>query len=235
MVLLGTVVNAAAIVVGGAAGMLLKRGIPESVSDAIMKGVALCVLYIGIDGALEGNNALIAILSIVVGGIIGTLLDLNGGLERLGVKIEKLLIKDPSSTSTFAKGLVTATLLFCVGAMAVVGSLNSGLTNDHSTLYTKALLDGISAMVFASTFGVGVLFSAVFVFIYQGAIALLAQLVAPALSDGVIAEMTCVGSILIIGLGLNMLGVVKLKVMNYVPGIFLAIGFYKLFELLGMM
>ena len=218
--MLGTLVNAGAIVVGSFVGLLLKKGLPEKITDAIMKGVALCVLYIGLDGCLEGDNALIAILSIVLGALVGTALDLDGRLCSLGDYMERKL---QAGGGSFSTAFVTASLLFCVGAMAVVGSLQSGLTGNHT------MLDGISSVVFAATLGPGVLMAGVAVLLYQGAITLLAQALAPVLNDAVVAEMTCVGSLLIIGLGLNMLGVTKLKVMNYVPAVFVAIGVCYLF------
>lgn len=224
--MLGTLVNAGAIVLGSFLGLLLKKGLPEKITDAIMKGVALCVLYIGLDGCLEGNNALIAILSIVLGALAGTALDLDGRLSALGDYMERKL---QAGGGSFSTAFVTASLLFCVGAMAVVGSLQSGLTGNHTMLYTKSMLDGISSVVFAATLGPGVLMAGVAVLLYQGAITLLAQALAPVLNDAVVAEMTCVGSLLIIGLGLNMLGVTKLKVMNYVPAVFVAIGVCYLF------
>ncbi len=224
--MLGTLVNAGAIVVGSFVGLLLKKGLPEKITDAIMKGVALCVLYIGLDGCLEGDNALIAILSIVLGALVGTALDLDGRLCSLGDYMERKL---QAGGGSFSTAFVTASLLFCVGAMAVVGSLQSGLTGNHTMLYTKSMLDGISSVVFAATLGPGVLMAGVAVLLYQGAITLLAQALAPVLNDAVVAEMTCVGSLLIIGLGLNMLGVTKLKVMNYVPAVFVAIGVCYLF------
>ena len=224
--MLGTLVNAGAIVLGSFIGLLLKKGLPEKITDAIMKGVALCVLYIGLDGCLEGDNALIAILSIVLGALAGTALDLDGRLSALGDYMERKL---QAGGGSFSTAFVTASLLFCVGAMAVVGSLQSGLTGNHTMLYTKSMLDGISSVVFAATLGPGVLMAGVAVLLYQGAITLLAQALAPVLNDAVVAEMTCVGSLLIIGLGLNMLGVTKLKVMNYVPAVFVAIGVCYLF------
>ncbi len=224
--MLGTLVNAGAILFGGLLGLLLKKGLPERVTEAVMKGVALCVLYIGIDGCLEGSNTLAAIISMVLGVIVGTLLDLDGRLCSLGNFLEHKL---KSGGGGISNAFVTASLLFCVGAMAVVGSLQSGLTGNHTMLYTKALLDGISALVFAAGLGLGVMLSAVAVLLYQGAITLLAQALSPILSDPVIAEMTCVGSLLIIGLGLNMLGAIKLKIMNFVPAIFFAIAVSYLF------
>lgn len=220
--LLGTLVNTAAVLIGGSIGLLLKKGLPAKISDTVMKGVGLCVVYIGISGSLNGKNALITIISIAVGAVIGELLDLDGKITRLGGFLENKFSKTGDKGKTpIAKGFVSASLLFCVGAMAIVGSLNSGLSHNHEMLYTKSLLDFISSIIFAASLGVGVLFSAIFVLVYQGAITLLAQFVAPFLTEVVIAEMTCVGSVLIIGLGMNMIGITKLKVMNYVPAIFL--------------
>lgn len=218
--MLGTIVNTLAILAGCVIGLLLKRGINEKVTDAIMKGISLCVIYIGIDGMLEGSKTLAVIIAMALGAAIGTLLDLNGKMEKLGKMIEGRI---SNGVADIAQGFVTASLIYCVGAMAVVGSLQSGLNGDHSMLYTKALLDGISAMVLTASLGAGVGLSAASVFVYQGALTLLAGLIAPVLSDAVVAEMTCVGSILIAALGLNMLGVVKLKVMDYVPAIFIVI------------
>lgn len=218
--MLGTIVNTAAILLGCALGLLLKKGIPERMTDAVMKGLALCVIYIGIDGMLEGSKTLAVIIATAAGGALGTLCDLNGKLEKLGQGVEARLSKGGNG---IASAFVTASLIYCVGAMSVVGSLQSGLSGDCSMLYTKALLDGISSIVLTASLGIGVGLSAVSVFIYQGALTLLAGLVAPVLNDAVIAEMTCIGSILISALGLNMLGVTKLKVMDYVPAIFIVI------------
>ena len=216
MILTGTIVNSAAIVAGSIAGLLLGKFIPERFSDAMEKGAALCVLYIGVDGMLAGENTLIAILA-----ILGELLQLDEHMHQLGDWVERKFGGKGSKTS-LSEGFVTASLLFCVGAMAIMGALDSGLTGDHSTLYAKAL-DGIISVVYASTLGVGVALSAIPIFIYQGAIALGASFLAPYLTEAVILEMKCVGSILILGLSLNMLGLTKLKVMNYVPAVFLPI------------
>ena len=220
----GTLVNTVAVIIGGTLGLFLKKGLPDRIADTVMKGIGLCVIYIGIDGCLQGMNPLITILSAAIGAVIGELLDLDGRINSLGGWLEQKFSKNTNpEQNTIAKGFVSASLLFCVGAMTIVGSLNSGLTNDHQMLYTKSLLDGISSVIFASSLGIGVLFSAVFVLIYQGSITLLAGCVAPFLTETVIAEMTCIGSVLIIGIGLNMLGITKLKMMNYVPAIFLPI------------
>ena len=221
--MLGTTVNAIAVIIGSLIGLFLKKGLPKKLSDAVMTGVGLCVVYLGIDGCLEGQNPLIAVISIAVGAIIGTLLDLDGKLSSLGDLVEKKFSKNSDGNVSLAQGFVSSSLLFCVGAMAIVGALQSGLTGDNQTLYTKSLLDFISAIVFASSMGVGVMFSAVALFVYQGLIAILAGFLSPLLSDAAIAEMTCSGSILLIGLGLNLLGITKIKVMNYVPAIFIPI------------
>ena len=144
-------------------------------------------------------------------------------INRLGKWLENKFKSKNGKTVSVAEGFVTASLLFCVGAMTIIGSLQSGLQGNHEMLFNKSMLDFVAAAIFASSLGIGVMFAAVFVFVYQGSITLLAQWIAPFLSDTVIAEMTCVGSVIIIGLGLNMLGVTKLKVMNFVPAIFIPI------------
>lgn len=220
--MLGTIVNTLAVAAGGAIGLLLKKGIPQKITDAVMQGLALCVIFMGISGALEGSKTLAMIVAMALGAVVGTLLDLDGRLNKLGDTIEAKM--GPGGQGRIATGFVTASLLYCVGALSIVGSLQSGLTGDHSMLYTKSMLDFISSIVLCASLGVGVILSAVTLFLYQGVITLLAQALAPILTDAVIAEMTCVGSLLIIGMGLNMLGVTKIKIMNYVPAIFIVIG-----------
>lgn len=236
--LTGTIINSLAVLTGSLLGMAIRavtrrhagevsaNGIGGRLQTIIMQGMALCVLYIGISGSLKGKNTLIAIISTALGAVIGELLDLDRRMHALGdwvqAKTARLLHPQEGAPSV-ADGFVTASLLFCVGAMAIVGSLENGLTGNYDTLKAKAVLDGISSIVFASSLGIGVLFSAAAIFLYQGAISLAAGLVAPLLSDAVIAEMTCVGSLLITALGLNMLNVTKIKVMNLVPAIFLPI------------
>ena len=218
--MIGTIVNTLAAVVGGLLGSLLKKGIPERFADLVQKGLALCVLYIGIKGSLVGTNTLVTILSLVLGAILGELLDIDGGIERLGAWAQSKLSK---GGSRLGEGFVTASLLFCVGSMSVVGSLQSGLTGNHETIFTKSMLDFVSAIILGSSLGLGVCLSGAFVLVYQGAIVLLARWAAPILSDYVVAEMSCAGSLLIIALGLNMLGVTKLKVGNLLPAMFLPI------------
>ena len=228
----GPIVNAVGIIAGAVIGNIIralsskkKEGKEKSkvfseLPDVIMNGVALCVLLIGVMGAIETTDIMIAIISIVVGGIIGTLCRLDSGITALGEFIEK---KTGGRLGSITQGFVTASLLFCVGAMAIVGSLNSGLMLDHKTLYAKSLLDAISAVIFATTLGWGVAFSSLLLFAYQGTITIAASWLSPVLSDIAINEMAAVGSLLIIALSLNMLGLTKIKVMNYVPAIFLPI------------
>ncbi len=227
--MLGTLVNTAAILAGGGIGLLLKKGLPEKLADALMKALGLCTLYIGISGCLAGKNTLVLILSMVFGTLIGELLDLDGKIKQLGTFLENKFRRDKTDETgktcktSLAEGFVTASLLFCVGAMAIVGSLQSGLSGQHETLFAKSVLDFTAAIVFASSLGAGVLLSSGLVFLYQGSITLLARFLKPFLTEPVIAEMNCAGNVIIIGLALNMLGITKLKVMNFVPAILLPV------------
>lgn len=220
--MLGVIVNVIAIILGSGIGMVLKNGIPERISETMMKGLGLCTLYIGWSGALKGSNTLVLIISMALGIVIGEGLDLDARLNGFAEKLEKKFSKQDGSIS-IAEGFIAASLLFCVGAMTVVGSLQAGLSGNYEMLYTKSVLDFISSMIFASALGIGVMLSAVFVLLFQGGIVLLAQVVAPFLTDGVVAEMTCVGSVLIFALGLNIIGITKLKVLNFLPAMFLPI------------
>ena len=224
--LTGTIINTATVLLGSAVGLVLKSfagrngssTLGARLQDTIMKGVALCVLYIGISGALEGSNTLVAILSMAIGAVIGETLDLDRRMLGLGDWVQEKAKRFIKGDSPVAEGFVTASLLFCVGAMAIVGSLENGLTGNYDTLKAKAVLDGISSIVFASSLGIGVMFSAAAIFLYQGSISLLAGVLSPLIGDAaIIAEMTCVGSLLIAALSLNMLGITKIKVMNLVP------------------
>lgn len=234
--MLATIVNTVAVILGAAIGMILKKGFPKKLADTLMKGLGLCTVFLGISGSLKGGNTLILIISMVIGTLIGEGIDLDDKMNRLGIFLEKRAAgkngrqETEEQTGTIAQGFVSASLLFCVGAMAIVGSLEAGLTQDYSMLYNKSVMDFVSAIIFASSLGIGVMLSAAFVFVYQGAITLFAQWLAPVLSnEAIINEMTCVGSVIIIGLALNMLGITKLKVMNYVPAIFIPILLCQIF------
>lgn len=227
--LTGTFVNALSIIAGCAVGLLLGKLIPERIADTITKGLALCVLYIGISGMLVGEKPLVMLLSMVCGALVGELLRLDDRLNALGKAIEQRLTKNTQggAKSRIAEGFVTASLLYCVGAMAVVGSLEAGLTGNHATLYAKSILDGVSSIFYSATLGVGVGLAAVPIILYQGAITLCASFLAPVLTDPIISEMKCVGSLLIIAIGCNVLGFTKIKVMNYVPAMFFPILFCR--------
>ena len=226
--MLGTFVNAAAVILGGSIGLLLKKGIPKRVSDTVMKVLGLGNMYLGITGMIEGGMTLVIFLSIAIGAMIGEGIDLDGKLSRFCNWIESKFKKD-GETISIAEGMISATLLFCVGAMSIVGSLESGLTGNHDMIFTKSLMDGIAAVLFSSSFGIGVLFSSVLLVIYQGSIVLLSSFVAPFLSDVVVTQMSCIGGVLLIGLAINMLEIGKVKVMNYVPAIFLPILLVRFF------
>lgn len=220
--MLGVFVNVIAILIGGGIGLLLKKGIPDRIFEAMMKGLGLCTLYIGWSGALKGSNTLVLIISMATGIVIGEGFDLDAKLNAFAQKLEDKFRKGDGKVS-IAEGFIAASLLFCVGAMTVVGSMQAGLSGDYEMLFTKSVLDFISSIVFAASLGVGVLLSAVFVLIFQGSIVLFAQVVAPFLTDAVVAEMTCVGSVLIFALGLNLVGITKIKVLNFLPAMFLPI------------
>ena len=210
--MLGTIVNALSIVAGSLIGLFLKGGIPVSMGETISKGLGLCIIYIGMSGTMSTQNLLLVIFSLVIGAIIGELIDIDTRFAELGDFVEKKLSKN-------GEGFVNASLLFCVGSMAIVGSLQSGLEGNHETLFTKSVLDGITSIIFTSTMGIGVILSAVSVFIYQGAVTLLASSIKVLLTDAIVAEMTAVGSLLILGIGLNMVGATKIKVANILPAV----------------
>ncbi|MBE7006123.1 MAG: DUF554 domain-containing protein [Ruminococcaceae bacterium] len=230
--MIGVFVNVATVLLGSAVGLLFRKGIPERISKALMLAIGMCTIYIGIDGALEGSKTIVLILSMVFGTLIGTLIDIDDKINRIGLFIEKKM-KRGDDHSSIAEGFMTASLLFCVGAMTIVGSLNAGLTGDNTLLFTKSILDLISSCLLASTLGIGVMFAAIFVLVVQGGLVLLAGLMQNVLTDqALIAEITCAGSVMIIALGLNLLGITKLKVANFLPALLLVPLFYKLWMLL---
>ena len=214
--MLGVIVNVGTVLLGSLVGLFLKRGIPEKVTEALMIGIGLCTVFIGISGALQGENTLVLILSMAIGTVIGTLLDIDRQLNRLAAYVETRF-KQKDGQVTVAEGFVTASLVFCVGAMTIVGSLQAGLTGDCEMLSTNAPLDLISSCVLSASLGIGVLLADAFVLVFQGGLVLLAGFIAPFLTDYAIGEMTCAGSVLIIALGLNLIGVTKIKVANYLP------------------
>lgn len=217
--MLGVTVNAIAVIFGSLLGLVFKKGIPEKISDSIQVILGFATAYVGISGALSGKNILVTILALVFGAILGTLVDFDKRVNDLGSFVERKLNKGNGKIS-IAQGFVTTSLLFCVGSMTIVGSLQAGINGNNEMLFTKSLLDCVLSIILTSTLGIGVMLSAVCVFISQGSIALLAGFIAPYLGDAVIAEMTCTGSILVIAIGTNLAGITKVKVANYLPAVF---------------
>lgn len=216
----GTLVNVATVLGGTFIGLLLKRGIPEKYRVTVIQALGLCVMLIGVQMALKTQNVLIVILSLIIGGILGEWLAIDEKLNQLGDYLTKIW---GNNSSNIGQAFVTTSLLFCVGAMAIVGSLQEGLTGDATTLYAKSMLDGISAIVFSATLGIGVGLSAVTVLIYQGGLTLLAGFLSPWLSDAVICEMTAVGGVMIMAIALLMLEIKQIKVANWLPAIPMAV------------
>ena len=219
MVILSSIVNGIAIILAGLLGCLLKKGLPERIGKGVMQGMGLCVLAIGIKGFFDGENMLISILSIAIGGALGHWIDLDCYLNRFGAFMQRKLTKGESG-STFGEGFVSATLLVCVGAMAITGALDSGIRGDNTTIFAKSLIDFVSCLIMASTLGIGVAFAGIPCFLYQGAIALSGSFIAGFLTDAMVGEMSCVGSLLIVAIALNMLGITKIKVVNFIPACF---------------
>ncbi|HBY57756.1 MAG TPA: DUF554 domain-containing protein [Candidatus Atribacteria bacterium] len=217
----GTIVNVIAIFLGCSVGFILKSKFPEKIGKIIMQALGLVSLLIGMQMALKTNNILLIIFSLVIGGIIGELMGIEEGLERFGEKIRSKF-KGNTASERFVEGFITASLLYCVGSMAIMGALKEGLSGNPDILYTKSLLDGVTSIAFTAAMGIGVLFSTIPVFLYQGGITLLAQLIKDFLSPEVINEMTAVGGILILGLGFGLLEVKKIKVGNLLPAIVVA-------------
>jgi uncharacterized protein len=228
--MIGTFVNAAAIVTGGVIGLLLQKGIRDSYKITIMQAISLSVVLIGVRSALNATDLLGVIICLAVGSLCGEMLQIEARIEAVAAQAEKRFSR--SADGGFSRGFVTASLVFCVGSMAIVGSLESGLAGKHETLFAKALLDGITSIVFASTFGSGVIFSAAPVLIYQGTITSGASLLRPFLTPDVIAQMSGVGGILIAAIGINMLQLAHIKVGNMLPAIFLPLAYFICLQLI---
>ncbi len=218
MILLGSLVNAGAIVVGGLVGMFAGKLLPERLRTSVMAALSLMTIGIAVPGLLKSCNALIPIISMVIGTIIGELLNIDAAVNKLGENLQKRF-----SGSRVTEGFVTGSLVFAIGALAVMGPLQSGLQHQHDLLFSKSVIDGVASIVFASTLGLGVALSGLMVFAVEGSIALLASVVAPYLGEAVVNEITFVGSLLIVGISLNLLGITKLRILNMVPAILLPI------------
>ncbi len=227
---LGTIANMVLILVGATAGILIKGGLKQRFQDTIMNALGLAVMFIGISGALqglftlEGNrlgtaNVMLMIVSLAVGAFFGELINIEEKLEKVGERIKAILKVQGESGQNFVEGFVNSSLLFCIGAMAIIGALQDGLSGDASMLYAKGIIDGTCSIFFASTLGIGVFFSVIPLGLYQGGITLLAKYIEPYLSDQMIANISCIGSVLIFGIGINMIFGKKIKCGNLLPAV----------------
>ncbi|MCG3087362.1 DUF554 domain-containing protein [Sporosarcina cyprini] len=221
MILFGSITNALLIVLGAFIGRFLNN-IPERMKETVMYGIGLAVTAIGIQMTFESTQILIVITSIVVGAVIGEWMDVDGKINRLGQWIEKKLPAKKEGPGV-AQGFVTATLIFVVGSMAIIGAIDSGLRNDHDVLLMKGIIDGFTSIILSSTLGIGVAFAAIPVLLYQGIITLCATQISRFVSDELlsffISEMTATGGLMIVGIGLNLIGITKMRVANFIPGI----------------
>ncbi|NLY76566.1 MAG: DUF554 domain-containing protein [Tissierellia bacterium] len=229
--MLGSIVNAVSIVLGSVLGILINKGIKEEYKKIVMDAVGLTVVIMGITSAIKSENLILVIISMVLGSIIGQAIGIQDKLDKLGNRLEERFGKEESN---FSKGFVTASLVYCIGAMAIIGSLESGITGDHSTLFAKSVLDGITAVIFASTLGIGVAFSAASVLIYEGSISILASYLSNLMSDPAITEMSAVGGILITAIGLNVLGIKKVNAGNMLPAVFIPLVYFALKTIFGI-
>jgi len=219
----GTIVNAIAIIAGSLAGLVFRKGIPDRYNTTIMQSIGLAVVLVGLRSAFRSEDLLLIIVCLALGSLLGEWMGIEARLKAMGHWFET---RFADSGTGFAKGFVTATLVYCVGSMAIVGAMESGLTGDHQTLFAKAVLDGITAVVFTATMGLGVMLSAVSVFIYQGLITGGALMLKPLLVPEVVNQMSAVGGLLIVGLGINLLELSRLNVGNMLPAIFLPLVYY---------
>jgi uncharacterized protein len=229
MPLTGTLVNFAAIIVGGGIGLLFRKGLPKKFMNAIIYAIALVIFALGVGYVIKSQQVLALIISVILGTLVGTMLQLDAGLVKLGQSVQDRM---KGAGGRFAEGFTSCTLLYCVGAMAITGSIQGGLNNDHSIIFIKSVMDGVTAIFFASSLGVGVLFSAIPVLLYQGIIALAASALSPVLDLAVVTEMSAAGGVALIALSISMLDIKKLDVANMLPSIFFPIAVLPLINLL---
>lgn len=222
--MLGTFVNVAAILVGGLVGLIFKGRISEKYNKTIVQAISLGVILIGLKSAFKCNDFILIVISLALGSLVGEICKIEHKLEKAGEWLETKFSK--KAEGGFAAGFVTTTLLYCVGAMAIVGSLESGLTGNHDTLFAKATIDGIMSVIFSSTMGIGVLFSSISVLLYQGTITLAASYIKPFLTPEVVSQISAVGGLLIVAIGINMLWKDKIKVGNMLPAVFIPLLYY---------
>ncbi len=218
--MLGTLVNTAAVIAGSLVGILIHAHLPDRLTRIAFQGIGLFTLFIGAKMAWETQSLLILIFSMVIGSIIGELIDLD---KHLGNLSEKLKAKLKSKNEKFTEGLITAFLLWCMGSMTIIGAMEEGFGDPPNLLLAKSVLDGFSSVALAASMGIGVMFAAIPLLIYQGGLTLLASSLRDVMADPVIAEMTAVGGLLLIGLGINILEIKKLKILNMLPALVVAV------------
>lgn len=244
MVGLGTLANMALILLGSAIGIIVKGGLRQKYRDTIMNALALAVMFIGISGALQGiftieedglhtANVMLMVVSIALGAFIGELIDIEARLDRVGEKLKSLLKVEGEKGQHFVDGFVNSSLLYCIGAMAIIGSLQDGLEGNATTLYAKGIIDGTVSIFFASTLGIGVFFSIIPLGIYQGAITISAKYIEPFLNDRLISNISFIGSVLIFGIGINMLFGKKIKCGNLLPAVLIPIIYEVILNLIS--
>ena len=219
----GTLVNTATVLVGGILGTVLGKGLSERIRDTVMTGMSLVVIVLGMKMALETSNILIVLGSITIGGLLGELMHLQRRLDSLGKWLEGVTARFPFlSRGNFSQGFVTASLVFCVGPMTILGSIQDGLSGESSLLMVKSVLDGFAAMAFASVMGMGVTFSALTVLIVQGSLTLGSSLFSEILTEGMISELTATGGVIMLGIAVHMLGLKKIRLANFLPALVIA-------------
>lgn len=226
---LGTIANSGAIIIGAICGLLLKKGLPEKWQETMMNSIALCIVIIGIQMALKTTNIMITIFSLVIGGVLGEILDIEGLMNKIGLWMGNKLVNGEGAATVLAKGFVNASILFCSGAMAVVGSIQDGLVGDHATLFAKATLDGLISIILTANLGIGVALSAISVGLYQGSITMMAGAVDSIITKELLAELTATGGVMIMAIGTNMLNVTKIRIGNLLPSIAAAVILAKFF------
>ncbi len=216
ILLVGTIINAISIIIGGLAGLLIKKGIPDEISTKLQNIIGLLIIIIGFQYGMKADNIAIIAISLALGLIVGEILQIDERLKIGGLKLEK---RFSNGDGQFMKGFITASLLYCVGAMAIIGALEDGLTGNYEILLVKSILDGMISIIFAAGMGIGVIFSALPILLYQGSISLGASMIKPLLNDAVINNISAIGGVMIAALGFNLMGVTQIKVANLLPGI----------------
>ena len=222
--MLAVLVNVVCVLLGSAVGLLFRNKINEKFTKAVITALALVTLVIGITSAIKTADFLCVIISMALGTVIGELLRVDDGIDGAGDFIKTKLFKGKMAENRFTEGVVTACIVFCVGSMTIMGSLEAGINGNNSIIYAKSALDFVSSMMFATAMGFGVTFAALFVLVFQGALTLLASALAPVLSSAVVTEMSAVGGVILIGMGINMLEISpkRIKIANMLPAIFFA-------------